>query len=361
MSTRDSRICIAATLPGGPAGHAPSPQTMMLRHAQLAQDLSWHVRGLRDARAGNGDVAATVAHLRSFVRVVLAPYVDDEQHAIEADPARYAPDQRALGWAMFTRRHQEQEHVALAVASAHVSAARTPIAVLRAAESLQKLFDGHIRREDARFLQATERLDAGPVPPQAALRLQAELARYLTTEVAEQHRQIKRSMVAAKQAAELDRVTWVEACDVAIAAISAHASLVCLHLYPLADELLGYNPTTQRLVDQLRDVERAMLHIQGILRGDARRNLRDFAPLWTRVEGLLRDHIPQEELLVRAIVADASPGQVVTLLGNIRKGARPAVTRPHPRGFRTGQLARLTKRLTAWLDCIRDGVDSRCT
>jgi hypothetical protein len=320
-------------------------------HARLAQRLADGVARVREARLQHRDVELARDELYAFLTDDLIPYLHSEEAGLYASSKdshrlrRLRPGNRRVS------RHL-REHRQLIRAAEAVHSATTALQVLTCAERVVRLFDAHLSAED-RELLATSRRQAGD-----GSTLAAALAAELNEVIVHDHARIGQHIQLAQRASTGDVANRMAACDRAIASLSQHASVMSTGAYPMVRPLLQGSAaeTVGRLIADLRRAERAMRHLNGLLRGAARENPRGEQLLWEEVEQAWRRHISDEEPLLRRLAPLLPPEREVSLMASLRGPFRHYLTRPHPvllrAGWPTGMAIKAQYRIDRWRDVL---------
>ena len=161
------------------------------------------------------------------------------------------------------------------------------------AERVRALLDAHLVAEDRELLAAARsKPDAGGQARPCLARSPTELQEILVQD----HLRIARAVTLASDA-PADAHGQLNACDRATAALAQHAAVMATRAYPMAQRLL---PRRERAAiramrDDLRCAERALRHLNGILRGAAGEDLQNREQLWDQVERAWQRHVADEE------------------------------------------------------------------
>ena len=231
----------------------------------------------------------------------------------------------------------------LSQAASTLARARAPADAVSIANSIQSAFGRHIAHEDARVMSlartapgtahpGARRSLPDPAQPPAPGTMEAELATCLQNAIAYQHARIARQIASSAREIRDDPSGETAVYERIIAALSRHASVMALYLYPAADDVLprGDHDVTRQLRTGLREAEKAMLRLERILHGDALENPRRFTDLWTAVAQISQTHSSLEEALVRRLAHHLPGGRVVSLPSDLRTAELSAPTRPPP-------------------------------
>jgi hypothetical protein len=343
-------------------GHGAGPSSIfsielaVRDHARLAERLADHISQLRQARLTHHDVAARRDRLHAFLTDDLIPYLHNEEAAVYARSA----GSRWPGWlgsrAQRRTGRRLRDHSEIITAADAVRSAETTLQVLTRAERVRALLDAHLVAEDRELLAAARSTpDAGG---QASLSgaLAAELQEILTQD----HLRIARAVTLARDATA-DAPDQLDACDRATAALAQHAAVMATCAYPMAQSLL---PRRDRAViramrDDLRRAERALRHLNRILRGAAGEDLQNKEQLWDQVEHAWQHHVADEGPLIRRLTPLLRPEQALSLIAPLRRPVRRSVTRQHPALLHGGWPTRMAIRAQHRIDRWRDTLDNR--
>jgi hypothetical protein len=343
-------------------GHAASTSSIfsielaVRDHAQLAERLADHISQLRQARLTHDDIAAPRDRLHAFLTDDLIPYLHNEEATMYARSA----GSRWPGWlgarAQRRTRRRLRDHREIIAAADAVRSAETTLQALNRAEQVRALLDAHLVAEDRELLAAARsKPDAGR---------QASLSGALATELqqilAQDHLRIARAVTLARDAAA-GAPDQLDACDRATAALAQHAAVMATLAYPMAQRLL---PRRERAAiramrDDLRCAERALRHLNRILRGAAGEDLQNKEQLWDQVERAWQRHVADEEPLIRRLTPLLRPEQALSLIAPLRRPVRHSLTRQHPALLRGGWLIRTAIRAQHRIDRWRDILDNR--
>ena len=231
----------------------------------------------------------------------------------------------------------------LSQAASTLARARAPADAVSIANSIQSAFGRHIAHEDARVMSLAGTAPGTAHPgarrslpdlaqPPAPGTMESGLAACLQNAIAYQHARIARQIASSAREIRDDPSGETAVYERIIAALSRHASVMALCLYPAADDVLprGDHDVTRQLRTGLREAEKAMLRLERILHGDALENPRRFTDLWTAVAQISQTHSSLEEALVRRPAHHLPGGRVVSLLSDLRTAELSAPTRPPP-------------------------------
>ncbi len=325
-------------------------------HARLAERLADHISQLRQARLTHDDIAAPRDRLHAFLTDDLIPYLHNEEATMYARSA----GSRWPGWlgarAQRRTRRRLRDHSEIIAAADAVRSAETTLQALNRAEQVRALLDAHLVAEDRELLAAARsKPDAGR---------QASLSGALATELqqilAQDHLRIARAVTLARDATA-GAPDQLDACDRATAALAQHAAVMATRAYPMAQSLL---PRRERAAiramrDDLRCAERALRHLNRILRGAAGEDLQNKEQLWDQVERAWQRHVADEEPLIRRLTPLLRPEQALSLIAPLRRPVRRSLTRQHPALLRGGWLTRTAIRAQHRIDRWRDILDNR--
>jgi hypothetical protein len=343
-------------------GHAASTSSIfsielaVRDHARLAERLADHISQLRQARLTHDDIAAPRDRLHAFLTDDLIPYLHNEEATMYARSA----GSRWPGWlgarAQRRTRRRLRDHSEIIAAADAVRSAETTLQALNRAEQARALLDAHLVAEDRELLAAARsNSDAGR---------QASLSGALATELqqilAQDHLRIAGAVTLARHATA-DAHDQLDACDRATAALAQHAAVMATRAYPMAQSLL---PRRERAAiramrDDLRCAERALRHLNRILRGAAGEDLQNKEQLWDQVERAWQRHVADEEPLIRRLTPLLRPEQALSLIAPLRRPVRRSLTRQHPALLRGGWLTRTAIRAQHRIDRWRDTLDNR--
>lgn len=326
-------------------------------HARLAQRLADDIDRLRVARHQNREVQQAQDGLNAFLADDLIPYLRAEEAELYAASAGSQPPGRfgAIKKRRLSQRLREHREVIGAADALH--SVTTPLQALTNAEHVASLFNAHLVEEDRELLAAPRpQADDG-----SAATLTAVLATELDEVLAHDHARIAHAVTLARHAAAQDPANKVGACDRAIAALSQHAAVMSTVVYPMARRLLPgpERALLRRLSADLRQAERAMRHLNRLIRGAARENPRSEEQMWQIIERAWRQHVADEEPLLRQLTPLLPPDRAVSMMASLRGPFRHTLTRPHPTLLHGGWPTRLAIHAQYRLDRWRDVLDNR--
>jgi hypothetical protein len=343
-------------------GHAASTSSIfsielaVRDHARLAERLADHISQLRQARLTHHDIAAPRGRLHTFLTDDLIPYLHNEEATMYALSA----GSRRPGWpgtrAQRRTRRRLRDHSEIIAAADAVRSAETTLQALNRAERVRALLDAHLVAEDRELLAAARsKPDAGGQAP-----LSGALAAALQEILVQDHLRIARAITLASDATA-DAPDQLDASDRATAALAQHAAVMATRAYPMAQRLL---PRRERAAiramrDNLRCAERALRHLNGILRGAAGEDLQNREQLWDQVEHAWQRHVADEEPLIRRLTPLLRPEQALSLIAPLRRPVGRSLTRQHPALLRGGWLTRTAIRAQHRIDRWRDILDNR--
>jgi hypothetical protein len=343
-------------------GHAASTSSIfsielaVRDHAQLADRLADHISQLRQARLTHDDIAAPRDRLHAFLTDDLIPYLHNEEATMYARSAGSRWPRWLGARAQRRTRRRLRDHSKIIAAADAMRSAETTLQALNRAEQVKALLDAHLVAEDRELLAAARsKPDAGG---------QASLSGALATELqqilAQDHLRIARAVTLARDAAG-GAPDQLDACDRATAALAQHAAVMATLAYPMAQRLL---PRRERAAiramrDDLRCAERALRHLNRILRGAAGEDLQNKEQLWDQVERAWQRHVAHEEPLIRRLTPLLRPEQALSLIAPLRRPVRHSLTRQHPALLRGGWLIRTAIRAQHRIDRWRDILDNR--
>jgi hypothetical protein len=343
-------------------GHAASTSSIfsielaVRDHAQLADRLADHISQLRQARLTHDDIAAPRDRLHAFLTDDLIPYLHNEEATMYARSAGSRWPRWLGARAQRRTRRRLRDHSKIIAAADAMRSAETTLQALNRAEQVRALLDAHLVAEDRELLAAAR--------SKPAAGRQASLSGALATELqqilAQDHLRIARAVTLARDAAA-GAPDQLDACDRATAALAQHAAVMATLAYPMAQRLL---PRRERAAiramrDDLRCAERALRHLNRILRGAAGEDLQNKEQLWDQVERAWQRHVADEEPLIRRLTPLLRPEQALSLIAPLRRPVRHSLTRQHPALLRGGWLIRTAIRAQHRIDRWRDILDNR--
>ena len=325
-------------------------------HARLAERLADHISQLRQARLTHHNIAAPRDHLHAFLTDYLIPYLQDEEATV------YGPlaGSRWPGWlgprAQRRTRRRLRDHSEIIAAADAVRSAETTALTLNRAERVRALLDAHLVAEDRELLAAAR--STPDVGRRASL--SGALATELQEILVQDHVRIARAVTLARDATA-DAPDQLDACDRATAGLAQHAAVMATRAYPMAQCLL---PRRERAAirsmrDDLRCAERALRHLNGILRGAAGEDLQDRERLWDQVERAWQRHVADEEPLIRRLTPLLRPEQALSLIAPLRRPVGRSLTRPHAALLHGGWPTRMAIHAQYRIDRWRDALDNR--
>lgn len=350
--------------PDAPAGGAApvalpfSGELTVRDHARLAERLADDIGRLRQARLSHHDFPQVRDRLEAFLTDDLIPYL----HAEEAALSKAADRPHRRGWWGSRRpRRRLREHRRVIDAAHALRRADTPVLALARAERVRALFFAHLIGEDREFL-ATAGAGAGEHPDRSSgtAALTAELDELRIHD----HARITAAIAAARDAAAEESDDELGACDRAVAALSQHAAVMATRAYPMVRRVLSdpERAALRPLTGDLRCAERAMRHLNRLLRGAAGES-DNRERLWTDVERAWQQHVADEEPLVRQVAPVLGPERVASLMTLLRRPVGHSLTRPHPLllhgGWPTGLAIRAQYRIDEWRDVLDNRVSWR--
>ncbi|HVD88062.1 MAG TPA: hypothetical protein VNB91_04070 [Jatrophihabitantaceae bacterium] len=325
-------------------------------HAQLAERLADHISQLRQARLTHHDIAAPRDRLHAFLTDDLIPYLHNEEATMYARSA----GSRWPGWlgarAQRRTRRRLRDHSEIIAAADAVRSAQTTLQALSRAERVRALLDAHLVAEDRELLAvARSTPDAGGQSP-----LSGALATELQQILVQDHLRIAGAVTLARDATA-GAPDQLDACDRATAALAQHAAVMATRAYPMAQSLLPHRERAaiRALRDDLRCAERALRHLNRILRGAAGEDLQNRDQMWDEVERAWQRHIADEEPLIRRLTPLLRPEQALSLIAPLRRPVGRSLTRQHPALLRGGWLTRTAIRAQHRIDRWRDILDNR--
>ena len=326
-------------------------------HARLAQRLADDIARLREARLQLSDSQPARDSLKAFVADELIPYLRAEERELYAGSAHSESSGRLRPWKQRQLSRRLREHREVIGAADALRSAVTPLQALTDAQRVASLLDAHLAREDRELLASPRpQGDDGSVPVLTAA-LAIELDEILTHD----HARIARAVSLARHVAAEDPANRLGTCDHAVAALSQHAAVMSAVAYPMTRPLLrpSERARLRRLTADLRRAERAMRHLNRLVRGAARENPRSEEQLWQIVEKAWRRHVADEEPLLRQLAPLLRPKQTVSLMASLRGPFRHSLTRPHPALLRAGWPTAMAMRAQYRIDRWRDVLDNR--
>lgn len=184
----------------------------------------------------------------------------------------------------------------------------------------------------------------------------------LTALVRAAHRDAARLLdIAGQEKGPADPRLTLHASDAAVAAWSAHLSVMERVVYPVA---AGVVPRGRERAEGLRRTAReAALVMRGIeqyVQGDRYHPGRGPAELRVELVALARAHARAEDTLLRDLDERLGASELARLRGEFEHAMRRAPTRPHPHlGHRAGLVSRLAGRLAGHWDHLLDVLDAR--
>ncbi len=247
-----------------------SSELALRDHARLAQRLADEIVRLREARFQHWDTRPARAVLNEFLVDELIPYLQAEEgmfyhasaHSESSGTSRPVKKRR------LSRRLRE--HRELIGAADALRSATTQLQTLTEARRVASLLNAHLVVEDRDLLAALNRQTDGGLAPT----LTDALATELDTVLIYDHDRVARAVSLARHVAAEDPANRLIACDRAVAALSQHAAVMSTVAYPIARRLLrrGERVRLHRMTADLRQAERAMRHLNRLVRGAAREN-----------------------------------------------------------------------------------------
>lgn len=368
-----------------------SPAEVVLDHAALSHQLSMKVYALRAAHESREDIASPLADLQHLISTDLESYVRSLVGVLRSDKER--PGKRAeLRWLPrgAARRHERQHrqlleafatfeqmtmggsvvpadpHARQSVPVVHYTYTThhkdsvTPTEIVRQAVFIQKLWNTHVADEDAHFMRTAGQPRAAGVGEHSDAEARVVLGAHLLAELVDQHSQLAGLVAVAKShlGGPRDLVPFARA----TAALSSHASLVTVRLYPAINAALpDTRAETERWSWSIFEAARTMLKVESALGGDARALRHSVPELIAQVEVLLAQHAADDEAVISRFSAAASVEELSRLLGLMRPGLAHAQTRPHLAAQSGSLLGKAAATLHRRYDKILDTLDSRGT
>ncbi|PZS04856.1 MAG: hypothetical protein DLM56_04535 [Pseudonocardiales bacterium] len=334
----------------------PGGELTVRDHARLAERLADDIGRLRQARLNHHDVRQVQDRLQAFVTEELIPYLHAEDAVLADTSTRRRPGGRASRETRRVKRQRREHHRMMEIADA-LRLADTPVLVLARAEDLRALLFAHLARED-RELMAAARAGADEAlgPSSAAAVLSAELEELL----AHDHARITAAITGARDAAADQSDEELGACDRATAALSQHAAVMSTRAYPMLRRVLPApeRAATGPLTEDLRSAERALRHLNRLLRGASAEDesYQNRERLWQEVDRAWHHHVADEEPLLRRAAPLLGPDRVLSLITSLRRPFRHSLTRQHPLllrgGWPTGLAIRAQYRIDHWHDVL---------
>lgn len=315
-------------------------------HARLAEGLGDAIWQLRHAQLVHENIDEARDRLEALLVETLIPDLEAEDSA----PHAIGPNRR--------RRHQMHEHRKMIVAAHEMQRAATTAHALARAEKVRTLLCAHLVGEDRDLIASAQ---AGPEQRSGRIAVSAELDELLVHD----HARIHEAIIEARAATAKGSRGRLDAYDRAAAAVSHHAAVMSVRAYPMiraADPGLD-RASTRALTQDFRRAERAMGHLNRLLRGAAGEDASDRhrIELWDGIEADWQHHAAGEELLVCRAAPLLGSEQVVALITALRRPAGRTLTRPHPRLLGGGWPTRTAIRAQGHLDRWRDEFDNRAT
>ncbi|OHV45928.1 hypothetical protein CC117_09235 [Parafrankia colletiae] len=153
----------------------------------------------------------------------------------------------------------------------------------------------------------------------------------------------------------------LHASDAAVAAFSAHLSVMEDVVYPAAAVVVpDGRARTAALRGTAREAAAVMRGLQQYVQGDRYHPRRGPSGLRDELAELARAHSLVEDRLLRDLEARLDAARLRRLRENVERGMRRAPTRPHPHlGHGAGRRSRLAARLAGRWDHVLDIVDAR--
>ena len=111
--------------------------------------------------------------------------------------------------------------------------------------------------------------------------------------------------------------------------------------------------------DDLRCAERALRHLNRILRGAAGEDLQNREQVWHQVERAWQRHVADEEPLIRRLTPLLRPEQALSLIAPLRRPVGRSLTRQHPALLHGGRATRMAIHGQYRIDRWRDVLDNR--
>ncbi len=308
------RLTTASKLPhiadeGGIPAH-PSGKQIVRDHARLAERLADNIGRLRQAHLDHDDAHEVRDRLEAFLVDDLIPNLQAEESALREIAG---PHRRTGWWARRAQRRLHQrlhEHRQVIDAAHELQRAETTVLALARAEDVRALFFAHLVAED-RELVASAQVGAGEDADRDAINV--ELDELLVHD----HARIAAAITAARDAAADGSDDELGACDRAVAALAQHAAVMSTRAYPMIPGTRSGldRVATRALTQDLRRAERAMRHLNRLLRGAAGedQSFRNRDRLWNEVERSWQHHLAGEEPLIRRVAPLLGPERVVSL------------------------------------------------
>jgi hypothetical protein len=307
------------------------------------EELSVRVGSLEQARREHGEVGTAVDELASFLDSDLVPYLRAEEGVLYGAPAGAGQADGILGCHSRISRQRLSEHDMLSQAASTLARARAPANAVGIADSIQSAFGRHIAHEDATVMSLARTAPGTAHPgarrslpdlaqPPAPGTIEAGLATCLQNAIAYEHARIARQIASSAREIRDDPSQETAVYERIIAALSRHASVMALYLYPAADDVLppSDHDVTRQLRTELREAEKTMLRLERILHGDALENPCPFTDLWAAITQISQTHSSLEEALVRRLAHHLPASRVASLRSDLRTAELSAPTRPHP-------------------------------
>lgn len=337
----------------------PSGKQIVRDHARLAERLADNIGRLRQAHLDHDDTREVRDRLEAFLVEDLIPYLQAEESALReiAGPRRWTGR-----WVSRAQRRLHQrlhEHHRVIDAAHEMQRADTTVLALVRAEDVRALLFAHLVGEDRELVTVTQAAAADEDSDNIAI--SAELDELLVHD----HARIAAAITVARDAAADGSDDELDACDRAVAALSQHAAVMSTRAYPMIPGPRSGpdRAATRALTDDLRRAERAMRHLNRLLRGaaggDPSFDNRD--RLWNDVEESWQHHVAGEEPLIRRAAPLLGPERVLSLITLLRRPVGHSLTRPHPQLLRGGWPTGLAIRAQYRFDRWRDDLDNRGT
>lgn len=141
---------------------------------------------------------------------------------------------------------------------------------------------------------------------------------------------------------------------------AAHVAAFQHAVLPVAEAKLADGVTQgAELRRHARELTRTLYWLGRHLTGDVRAAAWPTSRITQEVQQAISGYVQAERALISALAEVLDPHGVTELAKAYHRAAREAPTRPHPRLSYRGRTGRLTFRLAAFIDDVRDGTDNR--